>query len=168
MRNGMMAPLSCLNEKGAIRVNRAMQVLTDSPSTEDANLLGPERAAVCGEGRIFALGDCVDVQGLDAPLTKDIYPAEAMCEVIVSNLRLAKTVQCLRTCPGVLYELRTSLQQMTLCSLGPDDCIFIANGYTVSTGFIARNMKHQVETTKMGQLRNEMWGSLVWSLVPHL
>lgn len=41
------------------------------------------------KGRIFALGDCVKV--LDAMrFTKDIYPAEAMVEVVVANLRALK------------------------------------------------------------------------------
>jgi len=167
MRCSFMAPFGCLTDRGCVRVNRAMQVLTDSPSEADVSQLGAERAAVCASGRIFALGDCVDVQGLAGPLTKDIYPAEAMSEVICANLRLAKNVHCLRSCPGVLHELRTSLQQMTLCSLGPEDCIFVMNGYMVAKGFVARNMKHQIESTKMGQLRNERWGSLVWAMVPH-
>jgi NADH dehydrogenase FAD-containing subunit len=158
MRSSFMAPLGCLDERGAIRVNAAMQVI--SPVTPVAT-----RPAVCGAGRIFALGDCVSVEGQSH--TKDIYPAEAMAEVICANLRLAKTVQCLRTCPGVLHELRGKLQQMTLCSLGPKDCIFIMNGYTVSTGWVATKLKEQVEVTKMGQIRNEMWGSLVWRFVPH-
>mmetsp|Transcript_15853 Transcript_15853/g.43401 ORF Transcript_15853/g.43401 Transcript_15853/m.43401 type:complete len:453 (-) Transcript_15853:154-1512(-) len=168
MRSSFLAQLKCLNGRGEVRVNRAMQVLTDSPPEEDVAKFGPERAAICGAGRILALGDCVSVQDVDEPFTKDVYPAEAMSEIVVANLRLAKTGQCLRSCPGILYELRRSLQQMTLCSLGPEDCIFVMNGYMVSTGFIATNMKHQIEVTKMGQLRNELWGSLVWRFVPHL
>merc|ERR1712048_422483 len=109
MRSSFMAPLKCLNQRGEVLVNRAMQVLTDSPLKDDVANLGHERATVCGAGRIFALGDCVAVEGLDAPLTKDIYPAEAMCDIIVANLK-----QCLRTCPGVLHELKPSLQQPCL------------------------------------------------------
>mmetsp|Transcript_61030 Transcript_61030/g.111817 ORF Transcript_61030/g.111817 Transcript_61030/m.111817 type:complete len:648 (-) Transcript_61030:60-2003(-) len=166
MRCNFMAPLNCLNQKGEVRVNRAGQVLSNSPSEKDVAVLGPERAAVCGQGRIFALGDCVCVEDADR-FPKNVYPAEAMSKVISSNLELAKRVRCLRTCPGILHEIRASLQDMTLCSLGPRDCIFEMNGYAVATGFVATNMKHQIEVTKMGELRNEWWGSFVWSMVPH-
>ena len=47
------------------------------------------------KGRIFALGDCVKV--LDAMrFTKDIYPAEAMVEVVVANLRALKRCEVKR------------------------------------------------------------------------
>lgn len=166
MRCNFMAPLNCLNNKGEVRVNRAGQVLSNNPSDKDVAALGPERAAVCGQGRIFALGDCVCVEDADR-FPKNVYPAEAMSKVISSNLELAKRVRCLRTCPGILHEIRASLQDMTLCSLGPSDCIFEMNGYAMATGWVAMAMKHQIEVTKMGELRNEWWGSLVWSMVPH-
>lgn len=166
MRCSFMEPLDCLSNADAIRVNLSMQVMTNRPSQEDPRA---GCADACFEN-IYALGDCVDVEGVDVPLTKDIYPAEAMSAVVIANLRLANEERMYPSVAGKklpLREISTAMQQMTLCSLGPDDCIFVMNGYHVATGFIARQMKHQVEATKMGQLRNELWGSVVWKFVPH-
>lgn len=167
VRSEFVQHLDCIDERGSIRVNRMMQVLTRNPSTADTELLGEQRAMVVGAGRVFALGDCVTVDGVNPPFTKDTYPAEAMAEVVVSNLRKAKTVQCLRTCPDVLRQLKFPLQQYTLCSLGPNDCIFVGNGSVWATGTAACFVKNQIESTKMGQYRQQMWGSLVWKFVPH-
>lgn len=52
-------------------------------------------------------------------------------------------------------ELSTQLQEMTLCSLGPNDCIYVMNGRVVTTGWLAAQLKHQVEVTKMGEMRQE-------------
>lgn len=52
-------------------------------------------------------------------------------------------------------ELPTQLQEMTLCSLGPNDCIYVMNGGVVTTGWLAAQLKHQVEVTKMGEIRQE-------------
>lgn len=147
---GMAATLECVDASGQITTNRFMQCI-DSKGHPSA------------DGRIFALGDCVNVRGTEMRFTKDIYPAEAMANVVVSNLRR------LRNDPGSanLEELSSRLQEITLCSLGPTDCIFVRNGGVVTTGWIAVQMKHQVEVTKMGEMRQEMWGSFVWSLVPH-
>lgn len=89
-------------------------------------------------GHIFALGDCAKVLGTEMRFTK-----------------------------GDLQEIPSRLQEMTLCSLGPHDCIHVMNGRVVSSGWLAAQLKHQVEVTKMGEMRQEMWGSLVWSLIPH-
>ena len=48
-------------------------------------------------------------------------------------------------------------QEMTLCSLGPHDCIHVMNGRVVSSGWLAAQLKHQVEVTKMGEMRQETW-----------
>eukprot|EP00747_Dinoflagellata_sp_TGD_P019830 gnl/TRDRNA2_/TRDRNA2_127435_c0_seq4.p1 gnl/TRDRNA2_/TRDRNA2_127435_c0~~gnl/TRDRNA2_/TRDRNA2_127435_c0_seq4.p1 ORF type:complete len:653 (+),score=93.74 gnl/TRDRNA2_/TRDRNA2_127435_c0_seq4:50-2008(+) len=167
MRNGFAEPLNCLNERGAIRVNHALQVLVNEPTAEDIDLMGPARARVSGSGRIFALGDCVSVDGAVSPIPKEVYPAEAMASIVVKNLRAGKTVQCLRTCPGILTELRLPLQAMTICSLGPNDAVFVASGKVIAKGRIATFMKATIESTKMSETRNEAWGNLVWSLVPH-
>lgn len=168
MRCSFVAPFGCLDDRGAIRVNAAMQVVTDSPSAEDVRQLGHARASVAGAGRIFAIGDCVSLQGADPPLSKECYPAEAMADVVVYNLRMAKTVQCLRSCPGILKELSPPFwMNHIICSLGPDDAVYVLNGGVVSTGWIATNIKHQIESTKMGQLKGCWVGSLVWYLIPH-
>lgn len=159
MQGSFMSSLRCLNKFGCIRTNRAMQVL--SGDTDDG------QGNVCGVGNIFAIGDCASIEGLAAPVTKDIYPAEAMVEVVVAYLRLALKLKGADFCTDKLRQMRASLQQMTLCSLGPSDCIFIMNGYVAATGRIATTMKNTIESTKVGQLRNKRFGSLVWSLVPH-
>jgi len=167
LRCSFAAPLGCLDSRGAVRVNHAMQVITETPTQEDLAMLGSDRACICGAGRIFALGDCVSVNGLEPPLTKDIYPSEVCTEVVVQNLRSAKHIQCLRTCPGVLRELKPHFSQMTICSLGPNDAVFVRNGSVMATGWAAATMKAQIESTKMSELRNEVWGRLIWGLVPH-
>lgn len=146
--------LGCCDGRDQICTNRAMQIVSAEPGRGGKAL---------AEGRIFALGDCVSVQGVDVPLTKDIYPAEAMAGIVTANL------SCLRQSQGhvSLEDLPKSLWQLTLCSLGPNDCIFIKNGSVFATGWLAVQLKHQVEVTKMGQMKQEMWGRFVWNLVPH-
>ena len=54
---------------------------------------------------------------------------------------------------------------MTLCSLGPHDCIHVMNGRVVTSGWLAAQLKHQVEVTKMGEMRQETWwnfGDFMW------
>eukprot|EP00435_Cladocopium_sp_Y103_P049394 s435_g14.t2 len=53
---------------------------------------------------------------------------------------------------GDLQEIPSRLQEMTLCSLGPHDCIHVMNGRVVSSGWLAAQLKHQVEVTKMGDV----------------
>mmetsp|Transcript_28289 Transcript_28289/g.65623 ORF Transcript_28289/g.65623 Transcript_28289/m.65623 type:complete len:485 (-) Transcript_28289:128-1582(-) len=167
MRNSFMETLDCLDERGAIRVNHAMQVLTNKVNGDDLAKLGPERAHICG-GHLFALGDCISLQGASAPLGREVYPAEAAAEVVVKNLRLAKSGLDLKSCPAKsLCELKEPLNQMTICSLGPKDAVFVGNGSVWMTGRKAAFAKDQIESSKMSQYRNELWGNLIWGLVPH-
>ena len=138
----LVASLGCLDDRQQILTNRFMQCV--SPTH-----------VPCLGGRLFALGDCVTVLGTEMNFTKDIYPAEAMANVVVANLRQEPR------------ELPSRLQEMTLCSLGPSDCMWVMNGKLMATGWIAQQLKHQVEVTKMGEMRQEIWGSLVWSMIPH-
>lgn len=148
---GLVAKLGAGDSTGQICTNRAMQCVCEGDGIPVAS------------GRIFALGDCAKVLGTEMRFTKDIYPAEAMVGVVVSNLRqLARGSD-----PRDLQEIPSRLQEMTLCSLGPHDCIHVMNGRVVTSGWLAAQLKHQVEVTKMGEMRQEMWGSLVWSLIPH-
>lgn len=143
--------LGCLDAQGAVLVNRALQ-LTSAPR------------------HIFALGDCVRVEDVEPTFTKDTYPAEAMAEVVIDNLRRLLAGEAADGCECAAPELREmpeALNQFTICSLGPDDAVFVANGAVRMTGWTAATAKSQVESTKMGQYRQELWGSLVWSLVPH-
>ena len=73
------------------------------------------------------------------------------------NMRWRTTINCqLFQAEKVdLQELSTQLQEMTLCSLGPNDCIYVMNGRVVTTGWLAAQLKHQVEVTKMGEMRQE-------------
>jgi NADH dehydrogenase FAD-containing subunit len=147
-------PARVLDNKGQVRVNAAMQIVVkDDP-------------ILFGGGRIFALGDCAAVDGAP-PFPKDIYPAEAMAGVVVANLCQALTIQCMQTRPGVLWELDKIRMVMNLCSLGPNDCIFTMNGWTVIRGKLATFMKEAIQYTKMSDSRNEMLGTVVWSVVPH-
>jgi len=166
--NTPFMPKETLDGRGQVRVNKAMQVLLDEKTLdkESVDLMGAERAAIFGSGRIFAIGDAVAVKGVDPPYVKDTYPAEAMAEVVVANLRKSKTIQCMQTCPGVLRELGT-LQVMTLCSLGPSDGIFCINSRMVSWGRPSSIVKGTIETTKMSDSRNEFLGRSFWSMVPH-
>lgn len=76
--NTPFMPKDSLDNRGQVRVNKAMQVLLDEISLDkdSVDLLGAERAAIFGSGRIFAIGDCIAVKGVDPPYVKDTYPAE--------------------------------------------------------------------------------------------
>jgi NADH dehydrogenase FAD-containing subunit/predicted DCC family thiol-disulfide oxidoreductase YuxK len=166
--NTPFMPKDVLDARGQILVNNAMQILLNEKALDkDAvDLMGADRAAIFGSGRIFAIGDCVSVKGADPPYIKDTYPAEAMAEVVVANLYKSKTIQCMASCPGVLRELG-SLQVMTLCSLGPSDGLFCINDRMVSWGRPAMIVKGTIEVTKMSDSRNEVLGRSFWSMVPH-
>jgi len=139
--------LECLDESGQVRVDKTMQVLTPCPEAF---------------GRIFAAGDCVSVQGMPS-YGKDAYPAEAMAEIVATNLEnvlAANGGDCL------LRELG-GLNQFLVCSLGPHDAVFCANGIMVMSGWPAAKVKEVIEVTKMQQVRGHVMGSTMWALVPH-
>jgi NADH dehydrogenase FAD-containing subunit len=148
-------PAGVLDNKGQVRVNSAMQIV----AKDDAILFGG--------GRIFAIGDCAVVDGAN-PFPKDIYPAEAMGGIVIANLCQALTIQCMQTTPGVFWELHTIRLVMNLCSLGPNDCIMTMNGWTVMSGRPATFLKESIQYTKMSDSRNEMLGTAIWTVVPHI
>lgn len=177
-------PLACFDPKGQIRVNAAGQVLTTRGLTTSLAIEGkmipptlcnPEAATgpageacqIFGDGHIFALGDCVVLDGVQPPLAKDTYPAEAMAGVVAANLKWACAGHSLSTNVESLYKLSPPLNHFTLVSLGPDDCIFIANGRVMLTGWMATKLKLMIESTKMGEARQEVLSSLLWWFVPH-
>jgi len=151
-RAGFLPP-EVLDDRGQVRVNAAMQIVRDEPT-------------LFGAGRIFAIGDCVAVEGAATPYVKDIYPAEAMGGVVVQNIRRSLIVQCIQTRPGILKEIKP-LMVMNLCSLGPDDCIFTLNRWQLMRGKPACFIKWMIQYTKMSDSRNEMLGWIIWSLIPH-
>ena len=168
-------PKRSRDDQGRVRVNAAMQVVTRTEIYDDQTDVEPGLSSsqvataedkLFGSGRIFAVGDCVTVEGLP-PFTNQTYTAEAMARVVVDNLLKSLTVQCIETSPGILHEIKPLQLEMTLCSLGPGDCMFTVNGFMVSRGKLPCLMKSMIQYTKMSELRNELLGRLVWSLVPH-
>jgi NADH dehydrogenase FAD-containing subunit/predicted DCC family thiol-disulfide oxidoreductase YuxK len=147
-------PRNVLDNKGQVRVNAAMQVVRDDQPT------------LFGAGRIFAIGDCVTVEGASTQYCKDIYPAEAMAAIVVKNIRHALTIQCIQTRPGTLNEIKP-LMSIHLCSLGPNDCLMTFNQWQVVRGEPAVFMKWFIQYTKMSDSRNEILGRVIWNLVPH-
>ena len=158
-------PEQVLDGRGQIRVNRALQIVRDNANM-DAETAGLKEALLFGAGRIFALGDCVAVEGAKPPHAKQAYQAEAMAIVVVENLLCLSTVQRVQTRPGVLKELGP-LMTMSLCSLGPEDCIFSVNSWVMAKGRVATTMKAFIQYTKMSDSRNELLGKTIWSLIPH-
>jgi NADH dehydrogenase FAD-containing subunit len=156
MRNAFAGGLNCLDERGCIRINHRLEVLCP----------GPQELQPVAGGRVFALGDCASVQDA-SPLPREIYPAEASAGIIIANLRAAKTPGGPVCQPLTRSELKLPLNHFCICSLGPDDAVFVANGYVCLTGLAATFMKNQIESSKMSEYRNHVWGNLVWSLVPH-
>lgn len=146
-------PPEVVDERGQVTVNAAMQV-------------EPNKPTLFGAGRIFAIGDCVSVQGVATPYVKDIYPAEAMAGVVVNNIHRSLIVQCIQTRPGILKEIKP-LMVMNLCSLGPNDCIFTLNKWVIARGWPASFVKWVIQYTKMSDSRNEILGRIIWNLIPH-
>jgi len=65
-------PPSALGPRGEVNVNGALKVKC-------------QNGELFGNGRVFALGDCVSVEEIP-PFTKDTYPAEAMAGIVIQNL----------------------------------------------------------------------------------
>jgi NADH dehydrogenase FAD-containing subunit/predicted DCC family thiol-disulfide oxidoreductase YuxK len=172
-------PASTIGEGGEIVVNEAMHVLVAADQVE-MGLREKEVAAITtkgitappstlfGSGRIFAVGDCVRVRGLP-PFSKDTYPAETMAGIVVNNLIHSLNAHCTQD-----HHARTHmtcihpLQQISLCSLGPHDCMLVVNGMYVSNGRLATFAKETIQYTKMSEARNELLGTSLWNVVPHL
>jgi NADH dehydrogenase FAD-containing subunit/predicted DCC family thiol-disulfide oxidoreductase YuxK len=171
-------PPSTIGERKEIVVNEALQVvmISDEGDTllrEQGNAMNStgiiaRPSTLFGSGRIFAIGDCVRVQGLP-PFTKDTYPAEAMAGVVVKNLIRSLNAHCTLDHHSKIHMYRIHpLQQITLCSLGPHDCIMILNGFYIPSGWLATFVKHTIQYTKMSEARNEFLGTALWSVIPHL
>jgi NADH dehydrogenase FAD-containing subunit len=172
-------PASTIIERGEIAVNAALQVVHDVERIETGLALENEEkcndkstyvppSSLFGSGRIFAVGDCVRVEGL-SPFTKDTYPAEAMAKVVVRNLVKSLNAHCTQkyNAESHLYLIHP-LMQITLCSLGPHDCIFTFNGMYIANGKFATFVKETIQYTKMSEARNEFLGTAVWSIIPHM
>jgi NADH dehydrogenase FAD-containing subunit/predicted DCC family thiol-disulfide oxidoreductase YuxK len=172
-------PACAIGERGEIDVNEALQVLwvgdddetglganLDTMSTE--GIVAPP-STLFGSGRIFAVGDCVRVRGLP-PFTKDTYPAEAMAGIIVQNLIQSLNAHCTQDHHAKAYMMSRihPLQQITLCSLGPRDCMMLLNGMYIANGRFATFVKETIQYTKMSEARNEFLGTALWSAVPHM
>jgi NADH dehydrogenase FAD-containing subunit len=172
-------PSNTIGEGGEIIVNEALQVLLTDGQVVEMGLREKEMVTIAttgisappstlfGSGRIFAVGDCVSVRGL-APFTKDTYPAEAMAGIVVKNLIQSLNIHCTQDHHAKLYmNCIHPLQQVTLCSLGPQDCMLIVNGSYIHHGKLATFAKETIQYTKMSEARNELLGTALWSVVPH-
>jgi NADH dehydrogenase FAD-containing subunit/predicted DCC family thiol-disulfide oxidoreductase YuxK len=170
-------PSCTTGERGEIAVNEALQVLRADDEVETGLLtqkksssLGivMEAPTLFGSGRIFAIGDCVRVKNLP-PFTKDTYPAEAMAGIVISNLTQSQNAHCTQERHAKLHmNLIHPLQSITLCSLGPHDCMMILNGMYIANGRLATLVKEIIQYTKMSEARNEFLGTTLWSVVPHM
>jgi len=171
-------PASTIGERGEIAVNAAMQVvhigdkmetgLAEKDGDQDSLTAPTTTRTLFGSGRIFAVGDCVRVQGLP-PFTKDTYPAEAMAGIVVRNLIHSLNAHCTQNhhAESHLYRIHP-LMQITLCSLGPHDCMLILNGMYLVNGKLAKFVKETIQHTKMSEARNEILGTVLWSVIPHM
>jgi len=112
-----------------------------------------------GDGRIFAVGDAVQLDG--APIPKAIYWAEEMACVAACNISAKEGI-------GASWETERELQMspnLVCCSLGPHDGLFTIGDNLVTTGPPAAVQKAVIEQTKMSSLRDEPLGRLIWELV---
>ncbi|KAG7361183.1 DUF393 domain containing protein [Nitzschia inconspicua] len=171
-------PASTIGERGEVIVNEALQILKAEnhlelglDETKEETLTEEVEAipsTLFGSGRIFAVGDCVTVKGLP-PFAKDTYPAEAMARVIIQNLIRSLNSHCTQDHHAKTHmSLIHPLQQITLCSLGPRDCMMILNGTYIANGRFATFVKETIQYTKMSEARNEFLGTALWSAIPHL
>mmetsp|Transcript_15903 Transcript_15903/g.34843 ORF Transcript_15903/g.34843 Transcript_15903/m.34843 type:complete len:720 (+) Transcript_15903:39-2198(+) len=113
-----------------------------------------------GQGRIYAIGDAVAVQGI--PTAQMIYHGEEMAAIAVASIE---------ACEGILSPMNVSqtvremdFEQPFLCctSLGPHDGMFSTQTELISTGALAALQKQTIEATKMNALKGDLLSSLVW------
>lgn len=148
---GLFSDPSAFRPNGQLRANRHMQVLGAGASGGVEPL---------GQGRIFAVGDAVAVEGV--PTAQMIFHGEEMAAVAVANIEAAEDVAS----PLALTKSRREMepQQPFLCctSLGPHDGMFSTQTELVATGPLAAMQKQMIETTKMGALKGDFASALVW------
>mmetsp|Transcript_11563 Transcript_11563/g.26359 ORF Transcript_11563/g.26359 Transcript_11563/m.26359 type:complete len:460 (+) Transcript_11563:80-1459(+) len=149
---------------GFIVCNKSMQVLDKG-------------AQPWGGGRVFAAGNCCNVQGMRLP--KNSFPGEDMAKVCAYNIEVMSGAKSSKGgCfsflrPKKLKEIHWTFG-MGLCatSLGPFDATFVAggtekpgSGYTVLTGVLSAYQKEFIRWSKVDETRMGFIGHAVWCMV---
>jgi hypothetical protein len=177
-------PLSVLDQRKYVKINRAMQVL--QPKKKDDELKDGEAVQHEIVDGLFACGDCVSLDG--AP--KTLFVAQEMAAIVVSNIEALEghTIDLpnVSDFSGVdtagsdmsegMYkgkEMRVLHDDMPFpfcASLGPADGIFAMNstqfgGQTLMTGKVAAVQKQLIEDTTLGSMKENTLCKMIWAPV---
>jgi NADH dehydrogenase FAD-containing subunit len=141
---------------GWITVNEYLQIVS-SPSE---GLI-----EVAYDGRVFAVGNCIDkVPGLGAQ-PKNVFPAEHMAVNAVKNILRLNRGASMRKYGWSFFC------SVSATSLGPKDGVFVANNRRPGSGFIGLWgrlvvwQKEFIRWSKVNECRMGWLGWLVWSIV---
>eukprot|EP00927_Polykrikos_kofoidii_P055866 TRINITY_DN50053_c0_g1_i1.p1 TRINITY_DN50053_c0_g1~~TRINITY_DN50053_c0_g1_i1.p1 ORF type:complete len:461 (-),score=73.42 TRINITY_DN50053_c0_g1_i1:25-1407(-) len=137
------------SDRGFLRVDTLLRVLT------------ADETSPWGDGRVFALGDCADVKGLETAINKTIYPAEAMAPIAAYNARRAAL-------GSDKHRNVKAVLDPTITSLGPRDGVMLVSGHKLATGRLAAAAKYAIEKSKMDEVRGGVIGKALWKVVPHI
>lgn len=160
---------------GWVRVNRKLQVMTRA----DDGALSPWCEDEHGNARVFSIGDCTFVSGLD-PLPKQCFPAEEQGFIVSRVIEMTEGQVSgnpeLRALCGPQRPLPNSHWPwgagMVVLSLGPNDAVFVlastsedGSGVVGLWGQLAAIQKEILEVSKMSEERYGVVGRAIWHYV---
>lgn len=133
------------------------------------------------DGRVFAAGNCAEVEGWGNTLPKNSAPGEDMACVAAHNIealeaknnpKFGKGCLCFCKPPKKMKEMYWGFGTgICMTSLGPHDATGVffgtkdpGSGYTLMTGRLAAMMKEFVRWSKVDQEKYGCMGRLIWSV----
>ncbi|CAK9041096.1 unnamed protein product [Durusdinium trenchii] len=147
-------PPECLTEKGWVKMTPTLQIANGS----EADL-----GAI--DGKVFAIGSCIDqVPGVD-PLPKNSFPAEEMAAHVARNIRRSARGKKMKPFYWPL------LAGVSATSLGPKDGVLLLQRNISSGGMVALRgravvwVKEIIRWTKVDECKLGILGTLFWHFV---
>merc|ERR1712190_528775 len=160
----------CPGGGGWIHFNKYMQVVK-KPT---------EGGAVWGDGSVWAVGDCNygcigDPPNFEMPpIPKISYPGEEQALHACANLTILDKARQSKREPKFIKTWWPWGAGMFATSLGPHDACFVlaanenkGSGYMVNWWYPAALQKEIIETTKINECKDIIFGKLIWHFVHH-
>jgi len=157
-----------------ICMNMHLQVVYNGEAGEKADQLW-------GDGTIFAVGDCNagGIMGKDGkwvlpPVPKISYPGEEQAMHAVQNIEALQKAKAKGGTAKLINTWWPWGAGMFATSLGPHDACFVlaanenkGSGYMVNWWYPAALQKEIIETTKINECKDIIFGKLIWHFVHH-